>query len=156
MIRTIILASLVAASPAPPASSFTGPATVVDGEYIIVGRTHVRLYGIVAPHIDQKCTDAEGRQYACGMLAADVLQEEIAGQNVTCFPFDRDGANRVIAICNVRDNRDLGEQMVSRGYAINYGSGRYPHAEEEARAAKRGMWAGVFTRPDLWKMESVR
>jgi len=33
--------------------------------------------------------------------------------------------------------------------------GRYAQAEREARAARRGMWAGEFERPEAWRQQNA-
>ncbi|MCX7342193.1 MAG: thermonuclease family protein, partial [Hyphomicrobiales bacterium] len=44
----------------------TGIARVVDGDTLNLEGLGVRLHGIDAPETAQRCTDAQGRDYACG------------------------------------------------------------------------------------------
>ena len=63
-----------------------------------------------------------------------------------------------VATCTIND-RDLGDAMVRRGYAVDfqrYSHGKYQDAEREAKEAQRGIWAGYFLRPDLWRREYQR
>jgi endonuclease YncB( thermonuclease family) len=154
----ILLAALAIAAPAPTAPTITGQATVIDGDTIRVGKTTIRLFGIDAPEADQRCDDAEGRPYNCGLLAADVLMEEIGGAEVSCVTINIDRYGRTVAVCQAR-GRDLGDAMVRRGYAVDvpfYSGGRYSAAEKEAKEARRGLWSGVFMEPRQWRMEKRR
>ena len=135
------------------AASLSGAAYVIDGDTIKLGEVHVRLFGIDAPETDQPCTDAQGSTYRCGLLATSVLEEEIGGRPVTCFPLDTDRYGRTVATCEV-SGRDLGDAMVRRGYAVDftrYSGGRYATAQLEARAARRGIWQGQFLEPEQWR-----
>ncbi len=65
---------------------------------------------------------------------------------------------RDVATC-LADERDLGEAMVRAGQARDYvrhSRGRYAAAEREARAAKRGLWAGQFEEPEAWRRREMR
>jgi endonuclease YncB( thermonuclease family) len=92
----------------------------------------------------------------CGLLALDVLEEEIGNKPVTCFPIETDHYGRTVATCEVA-GRDLGDAMVRRGFAIAYlrYSSKYQEAEIEARKAKRGIWQGAFTEPERWRREHL-
>ena len=130
----------------------TGNVLVIDGDSLEMGAVRIRLAAIDAPDLEQTCKDAKGETYRCGSLAASVLEEEIGGRAVTCFPQDTDQYGRVIAACEV-NGRDLGDVMVRRGMALAEHSARYIEAEVEARRAKRGLWAGV---PEDWPHRSDR
>ena len=109
----------------------------------------VRLHGIDAPERDQDCRDANGKTYSCGRAAMRALSAAVAGRSVTCTPVEVDQYNRDVAVCTV-DDVDLGEAMVRGGHALDYARhsrGRYAAAEREARAARRGLWAGTFETP---------
>jgi endonuclease YncB( thermonuclease family) len=133
-------------------ATLSGHARVIDGDTIVIGEVHVRLFGIDAPESDQTCNDAHGAVYRCGLLATSVLEEEIGNQVVTCFPVDTDKYGRTIATCSV-NGRDLGDDMVRRGQAVAYlrYSRKYEDAELEARLAKRGIFSGSFMEPEAWR-----
>jgi len=138
-------------------ATLSGQALVIDGDTIVIGEVHVRLFGIDAPETDQTCIDESGDDYRCGLLATALLEEEIAGRPVTCFPTGVDHYGRTIATCEVA-GRDLGDWMVRRGFAIAYlrYSTKYADAEIEARRAKRGIWAGNFENPEDWRHRGNR
>jgi endonuclease YncB( thermonuclease family) len=57
----------------------------------------------------------------------------------------------VLAVCSLA-GADVNAWMVRQGWALAYGSaGHYQSQQDEARAAKRGIWAGTFTYPQQWR-----
>lgn len=162
--RAVIIAAIIAlalsAGRAPFAQIIQGDAEVrvIDGDTLDVGGVRIRLFGVDAPESGQRCNDEQGRPYNCAALAASALEEEIAGGKVICNAMETDQFGRTVAICTVR-GQDIGEAIVRRGYALDfarYSHGRYAVAEAEAREARRGMWAGAFVRPDVWRREKAR
>ena len=138
--------------------AIVGAARVVDGDSLVVAGDRIRLFGIDAPEGRQECRNAAGQNYACGREAARALTSFIAGRDVLCKPVDHDQHDRDVATCSVQ-GRDLGEFMVRGGHALDYrrhSKGRYASAEQEARAAKRGLWAGEFERPSEWRKGNPR
>jgi endonuclease YncB( thermonuclease family) len=132
--------------------------SVVDGDTLVIGAEHVRLHGIDAPERDQVCRRADGSDYDCGRMASSQLRREIADHVPACSGLYRDRYERQIAICTV-EGRDVGDAMVRSGWAIDvprYSGGRYAAAEAEARAARRGLWAGDFENPARWRREHPR
>lgn len=130
-------------------------ASVVDGDTFVLGAARVRLWGVDAPEGRQICQDAGGRDFRCGDSARDRLKALIGSGRVDCRERDRDGYGRMVAQCRVA-SVDLGEAMVRAGWAIDYrqfSRGAYAVAEGDARAAKRGLWAGRFEAPDRWRAE---
>jgi endonuclease YncB( thermonuclease family) len=127
----------------------------IDGDTLRSGDTTVRLYGIDAPELDQTCTDANGKEWACGRSAQTRLKTLIGRKAVDCTPRARDKFNRVVAACRTSSVPDLGEALVREGLAVNFGpggdEGPYPDAEAEAKAAKRGLWQGPFEPPAKWR-----
>jgi len=139
-------------------SALAGRARVVDGDSLDLAGERIRLYGIDAPEYRQSCNDLAGRAYACGRAASRALAALIAGRQVSCTAVDHDRYGRDVAICMV-DGRDLGEVMVRSGNAVDYAQhsrGRYAAAEREARDAKRGIWAGSFEDPAVWRRRNPR
>jgi endonuclease YncB( thermonuclease family) len=131
---------------------------VVDGDTLVIGAEHIRLHGIDAPERDQVCHKADGSSYDCGHMAAAHLRREIADGMPACASLYRDRYRRQIATCTV-DGRDVGDAMVRSGWAIDvplYSGGKYAAAEAEARAARRGLWAGEFENPARWRQEHSR
>lgn len=125
----------------------SGHARIIDGDSLMVGGTEVRLYGIDAPELFQRCT-RDNREVQCGREAARHLTALIAGQLVTCERRDIDRFGRTVAVCSV-EGVDLGRAMVAAGQAVSYGS--YLIDETGARLERKGLWAGDFIRPREWR-----
>lgn len=127
-------------------------ADVTDGDGLHQAGERVRLWGIDAPELDQECK-RNGMAYRCGEQARDALVALVAAGDVRCEPVDRDRYGRTVARCSV-NGLDLGAEMVRLGWAVDYrrySRGIYAGMEREARAAKRGLWAGEFVTPSQWR-----
>ena len=76
----------------------------------------------------------------------------IGRRTVTCDERDVDRYDRVVSQCFVGDV-DVNEWLVAQGLALAYRrySLAYVAAEDEARDAGRGMWAGTFELPWEWR-----
>jgi endonuclease YncB( thermonuclease family) len=140
-----LLAVVSAAQPA--ATIVVGTVSrVSDGDTLWVrpvggGRPiKIRLDGLDAPEICQP----GGRE------ARQALQTLVLRQSVTVEVRLRDDYGRRVATLR-RDGRDVGEQLVRDGHAWNdryHGmAGRYAAAEDEARAARRGIFGGPAALP---------
>jgi endonuclease YncB( thermonuclease family) len=129
--------------------TIAGRASVIDGDTIEIHGTRIRLFGIDAPEGGQYCM-VEGNPTRCGQRAALALSDKINSHPVTCESKDRDSYGRVVAICRVA-GEDLNAWMVAQGWALAYRhySIKYVSQEQEAAAAKRGIWRGEFISP--WK-----
>ena len=144
----------------PPASGATiaGRARIIDGDTIEIAGERIRLFGIDAPEARQQCRDAQGADYACGRDAARILTALIGGRPVSCTLVTHDQYARDVATCEAKGH-DLGEAMVRAGYARDYprhSKGRYAAAERDARAARRGIWAGESEDPAVWRKRETR
>ena len=129
-----------------------GSATVIDGDTISIGGTRIRLEGTDAPEWEQTCDDAKGASWPCGTKAARELGALIKGVTLTCKTSDFDQYDRVLAECSMPDGTNVNVWLVRQGWAVAFGRSRlYTSAEAEAKAAKRGLWQGTFTRPSDWR-----
>jgi len=134
------------------ASELTSPAKIIDGDTIDVAGKRIRLFGIDAPETKQTCRDGSNVVYLCGQAAAKALREMVQGNNVRCEPRDVDRYRRIVAVCWAGDT-NINERMVRDGWAIAYRqfSKEFVEAENEARDAKRGLWAGAFVEPSEFR-----
>ena len=156
--RWLPTAPLRAGVAPPPGPSMQGPSVsgrvrVLDGDSIDLAGEPIRLFGIDAPESRQVCRDGAGRAYRCGHAATLALTAATAGRTVACTRVEYDRYDRQVAICTA-DGRDLGDTMVRAGHAVElpeYSGGRYAAAEREARATRRGLWAGTFEQPSEWR-----
>ena len=134
----------------PNGRALEGRAQVTDGDTIRIGETRIRLKGVDAPEMEQRCTRS-GRSYACGETARRELIELVSGETVRCRASGRDRYKRVLARCTVNGS-DIGAHMVERGWAVSYGR---DYDAEEGRAQRRsaGLWEGDFERPQAWRRQ---
>lgn len=134
-----------------PQERISGRAEVTDGDSFEIGTTRVRLFGVDAPEGRQSCTRG-GRSWACGNEAARKLKSLIGDRTVSCAKRDVDTYGRAVAVCR-SGAADLGAEMVRSGFATAYRrySNDYVDEENEARTARRGIWAGEFTNPEDYR-----
>jgi endonuclease YncB( thermonuclease family) len=84
------------------------------------------------------------------------MAELAGGRLVRCRVRDVDRYRRLVAECQAGDDGDkgddLGRHLVREGLAV---AETAAFAEEaEARAARRGIWAGSFERPAAWRRDN--
>ncbi|NBO20938.1 MAG: thermonuclease family protein [Rhodobacteraceae bacterium] len=137
-------------------SPLVGPARVVDGDTLAMGAQKLRLYGIDAPEIHQTCR-REGKAWPCGVFARDALAKLVALGRLSCAGQGHDRYGRVLVICQ-NGAGDIAEAMVRAGAATAYlrYSDRYAVPEDEARRAKRGIWAAIMLSPERYRHSSPK
>jgi len=148
LILALALAGVAWLAMKPSGRSLEGRAQVTDGDTIRIGEARIRLKGIDAPEMEQRCSRG-GRSYACGETARRALIDLVSSKTVRCRAAGRDRYQRILARCTVEGN-DIGTQMVESGWAVSYGR---DYDAEEARAQDRevGLWEGDFERPQDWR-----
>ena len=139
----------------------TGSAIVTDGDSIKINNNRIRLVGIDAPEINQKCIAKEyGGEYPCGKWSKSALENFVEESYVTCFYDELDQYKRILGVC-YRGNKnsvavkkkvkglELNSHMVRLGNAVAYKkySSRYIDDEKHAIENKYGMWKGEFEMP---------
>lgn len=134
------------------AETLTGKPYVTDGDTVKVSGERIRLEGIDAPERNQRCKDASGKSYDCGIVSTAALRNKIGRDSITCEGTKRDRYGRFLGICYLNEI-DLNGWMVQNGYALAYRrySRRYVSAEQEARENSRGLWTGEFVAPWSWR-----
>ena len=134
------------------AETLTGKPYVTDGDTIKISGERIRLEGIDAPERNQRCKDASGKSYGCGLVSTAALRNKIGRNSITCEGKKRDRYGRFLGVCYLNE-LDLNDWMVQNGYALAYRrySRRYVSAEQEARENSRGLWAGEFVAPWSWR-----
>lgn len=145
----------------PPAFGPSAHVTSMDGDTIRAGDgTEYRIYGIDAPELHQTCLEANGKTWLCGRAAKARLTTILKRGNVSCEARANDKFRRAIAVCSAEGVPDIGEALVREGYALDFGPGNsagpYRDAQDEAEAAKRGIWRGTFDRPSQWRLDNPR
>jgi endonuclease YncB( thermonuclease family) len=125
----------------------------IDGDTLEIHGMRIRLWGIDAPESSQLCRDDDGLRYQCGAKAANELDGFIARRPVDCSPVSLDQYGRTVAACSV-DGVDIAEWLVRNGLALDwplYSNGKYDKSQSEADRAGRGIWAGSYVAPWLFR-----
>ena len=143
-------------APGPVSGQMTGDPSavrVVDGDTLRIGETTIRLMGLDAPERGQTCRRKDGTTFDCGGAATDELARLVRDRRVDCRPRGADRYGRSLAVCTA-GGRELNSALVSSGFAV--ARTELPPLEvleAEARAARRGLWATAFERPDAWRRD---
>lgn len=146
----LLLAGLIEVA---ASADLIGQASVIDGDTLEIHGRPIRLWGIDAPERSQLCRGADSLQYRCGAKTANDLDALIARRPVTCAPLTNDRYGRTVATCTVAGN-DLADWLVRNGLAMDwpqYSKGKYSEAQREAEHAGRGLWAGSYVAPWLYR-----
>lgn len=150
----LILAALAVVAALLTRERLDGAAVAVDGDTLDMAGTHVRIAGIDAPELRQTC-ERDGKPWRCGEAARRALAEALRAGPVTCTARGRDRYDRPLAQCSA-GGLDLADHMVRQGLAVAYLGRAHAAAEAEARAARRGIWAGTFEAPADWRTAHPR
>jgi endonuclease YncB( thermonuclease family) len=132
---------------------------VIDGDSLRANDgIEYRLFGIDAPELHQNCNEVNGKPWQCGRAAKNKLKAVINRGNVSCETKAKDRFGRIVAVCRANGVPDISEAMVRDGYAVGlaFARGNYQEAQDEAEAAKRGIWRGSFERPADWRAANPR
>jgi endonuclease YncB( thermonuclease family) len=152
---SLVVLVILLLSPSFSFADFSGRVVgVSDGDTIKVmhgGKAEkIRLHGIDCPE----------RNQAFGTRAKQFTSEMVFGKTVTIHVTDMDRYGRTVADVIMPDGRVLNRELVTAGLAWWYR--KYaPHdlalgrLEEEARTAKRGLWADPDPIPP-WKWRKAR
>ncbi len=116
------------------------PVAPAAGLVEAMGHT-VAITGVDAVAADETCL-FEDREWACGVRARAAFRAFLRGRSVTCAVPPEADSKTVTAACRL-GKQDVGEWLVSNGWARAAASGPYGEAGEKARASKKG----IFGRP---------
>lgn len=146
-----VILAVTASSPALAHPAIIGIASVIDGDTIEIHGERIRLEGIDAPEGRQRCLRA-GVEWRCGQAAALALDEWIASRTVQCRATGKDRYGRLLARCSV-SGEDMQAWLVRNGFALAYRrySLDYVAIEDQARAARSGVWSSEFMLPWEWR-----
>jgi endonuclease YncB( thermonuclease family) len=127
----------------------------IDGDSFRAGNVEIRLHGIDAPEYRQSCLDKQRKQHPCGKLARDALSNLIGTRTVKCDIIDRDRYGRQVSVCK-DGTLEINREMVRLGWAVAYRRHalNYVSTEREAKAARRGIWAWEFERPEDYRAKN--
>jgi endonuclease YncB( thermonuclease family) len=130
----------------------SGKPVAQDGDTLEFGFKLVDLYGADSLERFQQCV-VNGKDTACGAEAWQALTNLIAKTPVRCETKALNRYKRNMAICKNANGVDIGQQMVALGWAVARTDEMpsYAAAEQSAKAARRGAWAGKFIDPLKWR-----
>ena len=140
-----------------------GAPKIIDGDTVRINDKKIRLEGIDAPEIKQKCKKPFlkisatigfqlNKNYSCGATAKEKLIDKIDNSKIKCISSSKDRYKRFLATC-YKDKINLNKWMVRNGYALAYKrySKDYVRDEEYAKENKLGVWEGFFIMPEKWR-----
>ena len=140
-----------------------GTPRIIDGDTVHINGKKIRLEGIDAPEIKQKCKKPFlqisslisfqlSKSYPCGFTSTKKLINKIGTSRIKCISSSKDKYKRYLATC-YKKNINLNKWMVRNGYAVAYKrySKDYMIDEEYARENKLGLWEGSFMMPENWR-----
>jgi endonuclease YncB( thermonuclease family) len=148
------------AIPLPSLSSLTGAhtvegrATALSGDRLRIDDKIVQLSGIEAPERDQTCLTDGSRRWRCGASAAASLAALVRRRQVSCALSGSDHSGITLGRCQV-GNTDIAGELVRNGHVFATEGLFAPYAslEDEARAAKIGLWDGEAERPSDYRAQ---
>ena len=129
-----------------------GRATVLSGDVIRISGTTVRLAGIEAPDLSQKCLGANKKPWGCGEAARSAAERIVKGKSIRCDLSGTDDAGRSLGTCltvNTGISQNVAEELVRAGAVFAAGGlfSSLSGIEADARAKKLGLWKGEAERP---------
>jgi len=145
------------------AQEIIGIPKIVDGDTVYINNYKIRLEGIDAPEIKQKCKKEKLKissiigytfyeEYYCGEHSKENLKAKVKGSDIKCISFTKDRYKRHLAKC-FKGKINLNRWMVRNGHAIAYRrySKEYIPDEDFAKENKLGLWQGKFLKPEKWR-----
>lgn len=150
--KTTSMAALLPMSAAPEIVS--GRATALSGDTLKIAGRNIRLAGIEAPELNQKCGLSATKRWSCGEAASQALTARVRSKPVRCEitrTAAPDGAD-ARGSCQ-SDGVDIGAELVKAGHVFAEPGwfARYAALETEARSAKVGLWRGDAERPSDYR-----
>tara|TARA_B110000014_G_C19764067_1_gene397794 strand:+ start:38 stop:583 length:546 start_codon:yes stop_codon:yes gene_type:complete len=149
-----------------------GIAEVIDGDTLKIIGKKIRLFGIDAPEVKQRCKKYS-ISYLCGEESKNILSVLVKDKIITCFYKNKDMYGRILGICRNKNIKlfdeklfkagdistilkEINATMVLLGYAVSYKkySKRYNVAEEIAKDGQIGLWIGEFEMPWEWRKKN--
>ena len=155
-ISSHVSAQIIVRPPADVPQSLTGVPHIHDGDTVEIRGVKVRITGIDAPEMDQRCLDAKGKLSECGIEVRNQLTKKAAGRQWTCRVSGKDRYGRSLASCHV-DGEDIARWMVRSGLALSFKRYSHEYDAEETTAieARAGLWSGAFIAPWDWRSRNT-
>ena len=128
---------------------------VIDADTIELVGKKIRLSGIDAPELAQKCESAQNQYYKCGIKASTALKELLSSRDtnfLSCEFSGKDLYGRLLGECAL-GKLNINSWLVQNGWALAYRkySSKFVPYENEAKSNKLGIWSGRFVEPWSWR-----
>ena len=136
---------------------------IIDGDTVHIDMYKIRLEGIDAPEIKQKCKKpffstsafiriSLNKSYSCGLISKNRLIKKINKTKIRCISSSKDRYSRYLATC-YKGKVNLNKWLVRNGYAVAYKRYSKQYLEDEiyAKDNEFGVWQGSFIRPEKWR-----
>ncbi len=138
--------------PAPQLQTISGKSSkTLSGNMFKLNSYIIKLYGIDAPDLNQKCLDSGNTEYKCGKVVKNQLNRLLTNKKITCTVMEHmDNSSVTHAVCKLdKENIDVGAVMTLSGWTIaDRGiSDVYIPYEQQAHGLKKGLWSGRFMAP---------
>jgi endonuclease YncB( thermonuclease family) len=149
--RTPQLASLPHLAGLTP-DTIEGRGVALAGDVLRVRNVVVRLKGIEAPLLSQRCARPGNRRWRCGEASQEALAKALRFGHVRCELRGSDEAGRALGTCTVR-GKDLAASLVREGAVFAAGGllASYRDEEKQAMAERAGLWQGEVERPSEYR-----
>lgn len=108
------------------------------------GRLEAKGYSVAVSGVeilpeDETCTDETGKSWPCGVRARGAFRALIRQRAVNCVVPPEGGRDLISAACHI-GKIDVGEWLVSNGWARPTAGGPYAEVGEKAKTDKRGIF----------------
>lgn len=141
-----------------------GEDSVYDGDTFTLGEVSLRLWGVDAPELHQRCRQPDGGWEECGETARIQLRSLITNELVQCdrTPSLNSGRTetfgRPLVKCRVIGGiGDISGEMIRLGYAIPYeNNAEYGYHDEAGEGAGQNLMASCSLQPDVWRSRDGR
>ena len=137
--------------------SITGRAFIIDGDTLKINGVKVRLVGVDAPEISQKCK-THGHIENCGEIVKLRLVQVTSNEDTTCYSHGKDYFGRVLAECYINDI-NINKWLLREGLAVyfyNKDFKSYKILETLAREEKLGLWDSEFQNPKEYRKQQKK
>jgi endonuclease YncB( thermonuclease family) len=131
-----------------------GRAMAVSGDSLRVGGRLLKLAGVESPERDQICSRSDGSTWRCGAAARDAMARLLRSGRVMCTMTGDIEAGISLATCR-SGQKDIAQELVRNGhvFAIRAIFSGYGSIENEAKAARLGVWSGEALRPSDYRAQ---
>ncbi|MFE0017722.1 thermonuclease family protein [Mesorhizobium sp. NPDC059054] len=108
------------------------------------GRIEAKGYSVAVSGVDvmpedETCTDEAGKSWPCGVRARSAFRAFIGHRAVNCVVPPEGGRDLISASCRI-GKVDVGQWLVSNGWARPVAGGPYAEAGEKAKTEKKGIF----------------